>query len=414
MSSERVRRPRARDLGIDVTVEPVAGDATSQLSRTSDAARTTAGSPWDGWLTIVARRRDRPRRARPASLTPRRLAVGAHRPVAARARRSGRTGAEVLAAHCAARVDWKCIGDVAGRPWSSIGGDGRVGRREAGPRRPGDRRDRPPRDRPGRHASTSAAPTSPATTTPTTGSSSGSAASSADPRLDPAIALRADARRRPGDSTTWSGTTEAEAGPLLARRRTRPPDPGAPALPCPGGHVPMSCSCRSPARRGRTTCATSSPATTGGQRLARAGWRVDGESACRGVPQLPGPAGATEPPDGRFARGAARDLARGDRMTTRAERYDARRPIATALSAGTPAWTSAIVAGRRRRARGRLRDGEHRVVAREARAAHRPREALRALGRSERSTARASTSTSRSSRRVRPRPCSPPTGRSPP
>jgi hypothetical protein len=105
------------NLGIDVTVAP-AGISTDQLS-TQDPGELG----YDGWLTFgreaeIARdRRVRAglpptvgRPSDPIGRSPLVLAVWKDR-------------AAVLEAHCGRTLDWRCIGDVAGASWSSIGGE---------------------------------------------------------------------------------------------------------------------------------------------------------------------------------------------------------------------------------------------------------------------------------------------------
>lgn len=105
------------DLGIDVTIAP--GGVSADELRSADAADV----PYDGWLTLGREAeivRDARTRAAlgpllgepsaPIGRSPLLLAVWKDREA-------------VLRSRCGGEVTWKCIGDVAGVPWASIGGE---------------------------------------------------------------------------------------------------------------------------------------------------------------------------------------------------------------------------------------------------------------------------------------------------
>ncbi len=104
---------------VDVVVEP-AGTSASRLATLAD---DRAGEPgFDGWLTLAPEAdivRDSRSRAQlaplvgppagPIARSPLLLAVWNDR-------------ATVLRKQCGGEIGWKCLGDVAGKAWSSIGG----------------------------------------------------------------------------------------------------------------------------------------------------------------------------------------------------------------------------------------------------------------------------------------------------
>jgi hypothetical protein len=110
----------AREADVDILLEP-AGSTVSTLSTRSDSG--SGDLEYDGWLTferdaqIVRDARER------AALDP--LIDAPSEPIA----RSPlvlaiwRDRAQVLAEGCGGEVTWRCLGDVAGTRWQSIGGD---------------------------------------------------------------------------------------------------------------------------------------------------------------------------------------------------------------------------------------------------------------------------------------------------
>jgi len=274
----------ARNHGVEVTVEG-AGDTTSQLSRMSDADVRALG--YDGWLTlsrdaeIVREARDR------ASLDP---AIGS--PLGPIARSPlvlavWADRAKVLDAHCNGTVDWKCIGRVAGTPWSTIGGDAGWGVVKPGHNDP---------------ASTGIGL-----------SVIGQAAAEyfgrtdlsrddfADDgflewfgRVERAVPSGLTAAESPFERMLAAGpaafdavgTTEAEAGPLLAqaapdRRRQVHLLYPAPVTTADVVFAPFAHAAGANDLRDLVT------GDDGRAALARAGWRVDGESRARGIPLQP-------------------------------------------------------------------------------------------------------------------------------
>ncbi|MEX2268068.1 MAG: hypothetical protein WEA75_05220 [Acidimicrobiia bacterium] len=108
----------ARNADVEIVLEP-AGVSTGTLSTSAD---TTSSLPYDGWLTfepnaeIVREARVRSSLAplledsSPAiARSPLLLAIWDDR-------------AEVLESHCG-EITWRCLGDVAGTRWQSIGGE---------------------------------------------------------------------------------------------------------------------------------------------------------------------------------------------------------------------------------------------------------------------------------------------------
>ena len=105
---------------IEVTIAP-AGSTVDELARTLDDDIDALG--FDGWLTfardaeIVSSERERLALAPvldepsdPLGRTPLVLAAWKER-------------AGALAPRCGGELTWKCLGEVAGRPWSSVGGE---------------------------------------------------------------------------------------------------------------------------------------------------------------------------------------------------------------------------------------------------------------------------------------------------
>jgi hypothetical protein len=110
----------ASEHDIDVTIAP-AGSAVEELLGTTDDQIDTLA--YDGWLTfardaeIVSSERERLALAPvldepsdPIGRTPLVLAAWKER-------------ADALAPRCGGELTWKCLGEVAGRPWTAVGGE---------------------------------------------------------------------------------------------------------------------------------------------------------------------------------------------------------------------------------------------------------------------------------------------------
>ena len=97
-----------------------AGATTSELSTFTDARDLG----YDGWLTFASNAEIvRDARARCRAPAGRRRADGTRSPARRWCFAGDRTGLRRLREHCGGEVTYQCIGDVAGRPWSSIGGE---------------------------------------------------------------------------------------------------------------------------------------------------------------------------------------------------------------------------------------------------------------------------------------------------
>jgi hypothetical protein len=110
----------SRETGIEVDVAP-AGDTVAQLSTLTDGDAASLG--YDGWLTLerdAAIVRDARSRAQlsPVLETPS-DPIGRSPLVLA----AWKERAAVLAPTCGGTLTWKCLGDVAGTRWSSLGGE---------------------------------------------------------------------------------------------------------------------------------------------------------------------------------------------------------------------------------------------------------------------------------------------------
>ncbi len=105
--------PSSDDLSIVCAVELAEVCARLDVGITLEPAGTTAAKiaagdevPYDAWVTFAPMTSTE----EPAGRTPLILAARTDR-------------AEVLTAHCGGTVTWTCIGEVAGEPWSAIGGE---------------------------------------------------------------------------------------------------------------------------------------------------------------------------------------------------------------------------------------------------------------------------------------------------
>jgi len=266
------------DLKIDVTVAP-AGTSVDQLS-----ARDLRSLGYDGWLTFgreaeIARdARDRAglphelgRPTRPIARSPLVLAVWKDR-------------GDILAAHCGGKLDWRCIGEVAGASWTSIGGQILWGAVKPG------------------HADPAVAGDGLLVIGQAASSFFGRSDLSRDDYTDDAFLewfgrLERSIRFDPGSAFERMlvggpaiydvvGTTEAEAAPLLAdasadrRAQLRLLYP-APVASADVVYVPIT---------DAPGAGNLGDILTGGDgraALAAAGWRVDGEPRAKGIPTGP-------------------------------------------------------------------------------------------------------------------------------
>lgn len=267
------------DLGIDVTVAP-AGVSTDELS--SSDPRTLG---YDGWLTfgreaeIVRDTRERGglpptvgRPSDPIGRSPLILAVWKDR-------------AAVLDADCAGKqLDWKCVGDVAGAPWASIGGDAAWGTVKPGHANPNV-------DGIGLHVIGQAATQFFGRTDLSRDDYDDDAFLDWFGRLERSIRFDPGSpfeRMLVGGPAIYDvvGTTEAEAGPLLAvasadrqaQLRLLYPEPLASAD---AVYVPIT------GTEGGDDLGEVLTGDDGRAALARAGWRVDGEPRAKGVRSTP-------------------------------------------------------------------------------------------------------------------------------
>lgn len=266
------------DLNIDVTVAP-AGTSARELA---------AGDPrklgYDGWLTFereagIARdARDRAglprslgRPTEPIARSPLVLAVWKDR-------------GDVLAAHCGGKLDWRCIGDVAGASWASIGGESAWGAVKPG------------------HADPTVDGDGLCVIGEAASQFFGRSDLSRDDYTDDAFLdwfgrLERSIRFDPGSAFERMlvggpaiydvvGTTEAQAAPLLAnasadRRahlRLLYPSPVASADVV---YVPIT------GAKGAGDLVDILTGHEGRAALAAAGWRVDGETRAKGIPTKP-------------------------------------------------------------------------------------------------------------------------------
>ncbi|MFO7589743.1 MAG: substrate-binding domain-containing protein [Acidimicrobiia bacterium] len=260
------------------------GDTVATLSGVADA--DLAGLGYDGWLTferdaqIVRDARER------AALRP---AVGvATDPI-------GRSPlvlavwddrASVLAQSCG-EVDWRCLGDVAGTRWDSIGGDVRWGAVKPGHADPADHGD-------GLAVIGQAATQFLGRPDPSRDDYADDAFLEWFGRLERAVPGGLTAAASPFERMLTAGpaaydavgTHEAEAGPLLARAAGDRRDQVRLLYPAPVAtldvvYAPLAGARRADALRETVT------GDDGRGALARAGWRVAGEDRARGIPSAP-------------------------------------------------------------------------------------------------------------------------------
>ncbi len=95
-------------------------DTTGIRTATAAMDEVADGTDYDGWLTFE-------RNAGNSGVEP---LLGTPSPILARSPlvlAIGKERGEVLAGHCGGEVTWRCIGDVAGTSWESIGGQGAWG-----------------------------------------------------------------------------------------------------------------------------------------------------------------------------------------------------------------------------------------------------------------------------------------------
>ena len=278
------------DLNIDVTVAP-AGTSTDEL-----AAGDLRSLGYDGWLTF-GRAAEIARDARDRAGLPRTLG----RPTAPIARSPlvlavWKDRGDVLAAHCGGKLDWRCIGDVAGAPWASIGGQNAWGTVKPG------------------HADPAVNGDGLLVIGQAASQFFGRSDLSRDDYTDDAFLdwfgrLERSIRFDPGSAFERMlvvgpaiydvvGTTEAEAAPLLAdasadRRaqlRLLYPSPVASADVV---YVPIT------SAPGAADLGDILTGDDGRTALAAAGWRVDGEPRAKGIPAKPAlPAGPNLPSAG--------------------------------------------------------------------------------------------------------------------
>jgi hypothetical protein len=263
---------------LDVTVAP-AGTSADEL-----ATGDLRSLGYDGWLTL-GREAEIARDARERAGLPRTL--GRPTPPIARSPlvlAVWKDRGEVLASHCGGTLDWRCIGEVAGASWTSIGGQGAWGSVKPGHADPAVNGD-------GLLVIGQAA-------TSFFGRSDLSRDDYTDDafldwfgrlersiRFDPGSAFE---RMLVGGPAVYDivGTTEAEAAPLLAgasadRRaslRLLYPSPVASADVV---YVPITSAPGADELGDRLT------GDDGRTALAAAGWRVDGEPRAKGIPAKP-------------------------------------------------------------------------------------------------------------------------------
>ncbi len=279
---EAVCEALADEHDVDVQVEQ-AGVSVDRIASLPDAQLRDLG--FDGWLTlsrdaeIASQRRERNTFA-PALGTPSEpigrspLVIGIWR-----------DRAEALRSVCTGELTWRCIGDVAGREWVDAGGDpawGRVKPAHANPETTGE----------GLLVIGQAA----------TNFYDGRTDLSIDDYADDAFLgwfsqLEDNARIEPespfeqmlvGGAALYDmvGTLEAQAGPELARASRDRRDQVRLLYPAP---VATADVVYAPAvdADGADELADLLTGDDGRSALARAGWRVDGESRAPGVPDTP-------------------------------------------------------------------------------------------------------------------------------
>jgi hypothetical protein len=266
------------DLNIDVTVAP-AGTSADEL-----AAGDLRSLGYDGWLTF-GREAEIARDARDRAGLPRTLG----RPTAPIGRSPlvlavWKDRGDVLASRCGGKLDWRCIGDVAGASWASIGGESAWGTVKPG------------------HADPAVNGDGLLVIGQAASDFFGRSDLSRDDYTDDAFLdwfgrLERSIRFDPGSAFERMlvggpaiydvvGTTEAEAAPLLAdasadRRaqlRLLYPSPVASADVV---YVPIT------GAPGAGELGDILAGDDGREALAAAGWRVDGEPRAKGIPAKP-------------------------------------------------------------------------------------------------------------------------------
>ena len=279
------------DIQVTVAAE---GQSVATLSSVADTDIDTLG--YDGWLTfdhdaqIVrdarARAAVRPSVGRPSESvgrSPLVLAVWNDR-------------ATVLGAACG-DVDYRCLGDVAGTPWTTIGGDVRWGSVKPGHADPAD-------DGDGLAVIGQAATQYLGRTDPSRDDYADDTFLEWFGRLERAVPGGLTAAASPFERMLTAGpaaydavgTYEAEAGPLLARASADRRDQVRLLYPAPVAtldvvYAPIS------GARGADALRDVVTGDDGRAALARAGWRVPGVDAARGIPTTPGLPNGPELPD---------------------------------------------------------------------------------------------------------------------
>jgi hypothetical protein len=263
---------------LEVLVEP-AGVTASALVTLPDAQRGDIG--FDGWLVpapwpdLVNDERER-RQLAPVLATPTGPLARSPLVLAARHER-----ADVLADDCGGEIDWRCLGDVAGREWTDLGGEAGWGRL-----RPA-------------HADPTVSATGLAVLGQAASDFFGNTDfSAAELDLDE---FRAWLRRleEAGPAPPFEqalaagfvgfdtvGTSEAEAGPLLAAASADRRDAVALLYISPVATADVVFVSAAAARE-RDDVRDRATGDDAREALARTGWRVDGEPRARGVAAEP-------------------------------------------------------------------------------------------------------------------------------
>ena len=270
----------ARTAGIKVDVAP-AGSTVADLSTIAD------GSPvaYDGWLTFAADANiviEARARSSLGTLLEKPLGPIARSPLVLAVSKEREA---VLTAHCGGHITVKCVGDVAGGSWSSIGGKVAWGDVKPG------------------HADPSTSGEGLAVIGQEAAQYFGRTNLSLDDfsndgflqwftQLERSVPNGASADAAPFERMLSTGpaaydvvaTTEAEAGPLLAsasRDRRAAVDLLYPA-PVATAEIVYA-----PVVGGDTNVRDAVTGDSGRRALAHAGWRVDGESFAKGVSNTP-------------------------------------------------------------------------------------------------------------------------------
>lgn len=284
----------ASEHDIDVTVAP-AGDSTSELTRTLDDDVEALG--YDGWLTFARNAEivdsERERLALAPALDDPSDPIGRSPLVLA----AWKERAAALEPRCGGELTWTCLGEVAGRPWAAVGGEAAWGTVKPGHTDP--------------------------ETSGTGLAIIGQAASQyfgrsdldlADyddggfldwfSRLERSVPFGTAADSSPFERMLVAGpaafdvvaTTEAEAGPGLARASRDRRDAVALLYPSPVATADVVFASVAGHDSDLEDIVTGDD---GRAALARAGFRVDGEDRAPGVPDRPAlPKGSNLPPAG--------------------------------------------------------------------------------------------------------------------